>query len=252
MSRGEDYTAKAVEHAVGGAWGERTVRDARDDSGLRVDVTYDTGAIALELTSLNDAEWNAAGSEVAKLENRLTERARREGWGGWVLGIAMPSRIRELEPAVVQLMAGGEEFEPSYSAEELLGMAHQDARAFVERHRALHGLGLSMLRRWAGHDTVRVILAGAGFQVEGFTEALQDLVDRKVSTLREARPRETHLAVLVVRWDFSDTPDETRPPVLPEDVDVLWVVHPERGSEPVRLWRLDRGSKRWSLPTISG
>lgn len=106
-----------------------------------------------------------------------------------------------------------------------------------------------MLRRSPTHDTVRVLLAGAGFRIEGFTTALQSIVNRKASTLGETRPRQTHLAVLVTRWDFSDAPEATSPPMLPEEIDVLWVVHPDRGGEPVRLWRLERGAERWSAQT---
>lgn len=131
LSSVEDYAASAVEGFVGGTWGERTVRDARDGFGLRVDLTYDDAGVALELTSLTDGQWSAAGSEVVKLETRLTERARREGWGGWVLGIAMPARLRELEAAVAQLMATGDEFEPSYSSDALLDMAADAVRVFV-------------------------------------------------------------------------------------------------------------------------
>lgn len=250
LSPVEDYTASAVEGTVGGAWGQRTVRDARDASGLRVDLTYDDARVALELTSLNDSEWSAASSEVVKLETRLTERARRDGWGGWVLGIAMPARLRELETEVARLMETGDEFEPSYSSDALLAMVPEAVEAFLDRHRSLRRLGLSMLRKRASHDTVQVLLAGAGFRIEGFSSDLQDIVDRKASTLREARPYQTHLAVLVVRWDFSDASEETRPPVLPADIDVLWVVHPARGEEPVRLWRLDRGAQRWCTQSV--
>src|SRR5205085_4548835 len=136
LSPVEEYTASAVEAAVGGDWCRRRVRDARDGSGVRVDLTYEDAGVALELTSLNDPEWNAAGSEVAKLEARLTERARREGWGGWVLSVAMPLRLRDLEPAVAQLMAAGDEFEPSYTSETLLAMAPDAVSEFVQTHRS--------------------------------------------------------------------------------------------------------------------
>lgn len=252
LSRIEDYTATAVEDAFGARWGGRTVRDARDGSGLRVDLTYEDAGVALELTSLTDEKMTAASSEVVKLEARLTDRARREGWGGWLLGISMPSRIRDIEVAVTELMAGGEEFEPSYSSDALLEMAPTAARAFVRKHRVLHGLGLSMVRRWSDHDNVRVILSGGGFQITGFTEMLQQIVNRKAAVLEEARPRETHLAVLVARWDVSDFAAETRPPRLPYEIDTLWVVHPKRGAKPTRLWRLHRGEERWSTHSGRG
>lgn len=253
----EEYTVGAIEAVLGRElqqdWGRRTQRDGRDGSGLTVDLTYDAAAIALELTSLQDPAFTASGSEAAKLEARLTETARAQGWGGWLLRVRLPASLKAIEPAVERLMAENREIDPmNYSSQDLMdAQSRGDVAAFLAEHRELYRLGISRLARRPTRDSVVVFLAGGGFLIEGFRDALQEVVDRKSQTLRKARPRETHLGVLVVRWDVSDVPSETDPPDLTDDVDVLWVVHPERGSARARVWMARRGVTHWTLYTVA-
>jgi hypothetical protein len=107
----------------------------------------------------------------------------------------------------------------NYDVDDLLDAeAAGELKDFFDQHRGLHRLGLSILKRWAG-DSVRLSVAGSGFQILGFTSLLEGAIAQNAAKLGEARPRETHLAVLVFRWDLSDDPTETPPPTLPEEVD---------------------------------
>jgi hypothetical protein len=84
-----------------------------------------------------------------------------------------------------------------------------------------------------------------GFQISGFTDLLETAIAANVDKLDEARPRETHLGVLVARWDVSNEAAETRPAALPASVDTLWVIHPGRGGADAELWSLRRGEAEW-------
>jgi hypothetical protein len=135
----------------------------------------------------------------------------------------------------------------NYDVDDLLDAeAAGELKDFFDQHRGLHRLGLSILKRWAG-DSVRLSVAGSGFQILGFTSLLEGAIAQNAAKLGEARPRETHLAVLVFRWDLSDDPTETPPPTLPEEVDALWVVHPDWVRPGPVVWLAHRGDKEWRI-----
>ena len=123
--------------------------------------------------------------------------------------------------------------------------ANGELDEFIERHRHLHRLGLSLLQRRPESDSVFIMVVGAGFEILGFTDLLAQVVADNAVKLGEARPRETHLAVLVGRWDLSNEASETAPPALPDDVDVLWIVHSVRGKPEALVWLANRGDEHW-------
>ena len=229
--------------------GERTVRDARDGSHLRVDATYEGVGIALEITSLQDSSLNAAAAEVRKIERRLTAFAREHDLGGWTVGVIASADLPAIEQAIRPIMKERRTFAPlGYSAKDLQrAEADGQLSEFLARHRMLHQLGLSLLHHAPERTSVAFAVSTAGFQITGFTELLEQAIADNVDKLREARPRECHLAILVVRWDVSNESSETTPPHLPDDVDVLWVVHPGRGSAGAEVWSLHRGSASWRV-----
>jgi hypothetical protein len=257
LSPTEQYLVEVVTDVaardLGEDWGPWRRRDAQDDSGLRVDLTFDASNIALELTALHDADWNAAGSEAAKLEKELSAFVRERGLPGWIVGVSSTTRLKELATALKPLMAANIEIRPMhYSSQDLKEAEEAGALdEFVERHRKFRDLGLSVLHRTGDDAPVSFMIAGAGFQILGFTEHLAKAVVDNAAKLGEARPRDTHLAVLVVRWDLSDSPAETAPPSLPPGVDALWIVHPIRSQPDAQVWLAGRGDETWRLITSS-
>jgi len=236
---------------LGQEWGPWCERDARDESGLRVDVTFEGSSIALELTSLHDPEWRNASATARKIEERLTAFAHGRKLGSWVVTVPSDARLNDIEPAVMQLMESGTEITPmDYSSRDLVqAEARGELAEFLNRHHELRDLGLVRLVRRPGSESVHLWVVGPGFQILGFTDLLAEAVANNAAKLGEARPRETHLAVLVVRWDLSEAPSETRPPVLPDEVDVLWVVHLARSGGEAQVWLAHRGDDSWQLAT---
>lgn len=257
LSPTEQYLVEVVTDVaardLGENWGPWRRRDAQDDSGLRVDLTFDASIIALELTALHDAEWNAAGSAAAKLEEELTAFVRERGLPGWIVGVSSTARLRELAIALKPLMEANIELRPMHYSSQNLKEADEAGalHEFVERHRRFRDLGLSVLHRGSDDAPVSFLIAGAGFRILGFTEHLAKAVAQNAAKLGEARPHDTHLAVLVVRWDLSDSPTETAPPSLPPEVDALWVVHPMRSQPNAHVWLAGRGDEAWRLITSS-
>jgi hypothetical protein len=240
-------------HHLARDWGKWCERDGRDGSGLRVDVTFEDCGIALELTSLQDSVWLAANSAARKLERQLTTFARDRSLQGWVVAVSSTARLMDIAAAAMPLMESGTEIRPMrYSSRDLADAeANGELDEFLERHRDLHGLGLSLLQRRPDSDSVFFMVAGAGFQILGFTHLLAEALAVNAVKLREARPRETHLAVLVGRWDLSNAPSETAPPAFPDDVDVLWIVHPVRGNPEALVWLAHRGDDNWRVFTTA-
>jgi hypothetical protein len=82
----------------------------------------------------------------------------------------------------------------------------------------------------------------------GISDALAHVVDDNAAKLGECRPRETHLAVGVVRFGAARDPDQSTVPALPSTVDHLWVIQLWQGlGERVPIWHALRGSNRWTM-----
>ena len=91
-----DVVSDVARRDLGQDWGPWRVRDSRDGSGLRVDVTFEDSGVALELTSLQDSEWLAANSVARKFERELTVFARERRLHGWVLGVSGSARLKDI------------------------------------------------------------------------------------------------------------------------------------------------------------
>jgi len=232
-------------------WGSWRERDGRDESGLRVDVTFEACNIALELTSLQDPELLAAGDAAGKVECQLTAFVRERRLTGWVVEVSSHASLKRIADAVRPLMVSGIEISPmAYSSRDLADAeAKGELRELRERHRRLDRLGLLRLTRRPGSNSVFVMVVGSGFQVVGFTELIAKELRANAAKLGEARPRETHLAILVGRWDLSAFPAKTAPPALPDEIDVLWIVHPAWGRSDALVWMAHRGDDDWRLRT---
>jgi len=72
-----DVVTDVARTDLGIDWGPWCRRDARDDSGLRVDLTFEPSNIALELTSLQDGDWNAVVHPARSSPEAIVWFARR-------------------------------------------------------------------------------------------------------------------------------------------------------------------------------
>lgn len=241
-----------VRRDLGIDWGPPHRRDACDDSGLRVDYTFDEANVALEVTSVPNQSWRAIQPEIDKLEEDLTAFARDRRLGGWVIAVFTTADMRAISPAVKPLMEAGTEISPMrYTSEDLIdARARGELHAFRNRHRHLDGMGLSKLERQPASDEVSVFVVGPEPGITGFSAELAKAVADNGAKLAEARPRETHLAVLVDRWQCSNDPARTSPPVLPAEIDMLWVVHVVRTPNgEAFVWQAHRGDESWRHTT---
>jgi hypothetical protein len=118
--------------------GPRTVRDARDVTGLRVNFTYEQSAKALEVTTIPDDDA-AVLSEVTKLADRLSK-----DMAGWLVVLKSSAQIKALEDALISVLETGREIRPgAYSSSDVEHWAAQgQLQERLEDHRHLEGLGI--------------------------------------------------------------------------------------------------------------
>jgi hypothetical protein len=251
----EAFLLAAIASAMreeGRVLGPVTVRDGRRGD-LRIDVTFDADGVAIELTTITDAEWAAGTAEAAKLADRLAEYARKETLGGWFIGLSASTDMRSIEPELRDLMREGREFVPmSYLSSDLVEAERRgQLDDFLSRHRRLAAAGLTMLRKSPAYEGVRIgSISGGGAQITGFADLLAECISSKLATLAEARRYETHLGVLVTRWDASDHESETPPPRLPPELDRLWVVHCLRTRDEIVVWALAHDQCEWTVHRV--
>ncbi len=239
--------------------GPRTRRDG--SGGLSVDFTYDDARpqVALEITELAVPEVMALGSELGKLEADLDKLVRAERLGRWVLGIRTGSTVKALRPVLVEFLrahGGAAELlfllsEPQVPSRgpglvEKASGVHQGTSAMPP---ALFDLGLvSALRFGAGGELAIFPPVTDEDHESGFEALLVEAMSANVDKLVAARPRETHLAVMVSRSDLSGHPALTPAPDLVAGIDVLWVLLGYYNAKyTYRVWRSKAGDRRWQL-----
>jgi hypothetical protein len=237
--------------------GPRARRDAVV-GGLRVDFVYEEALptpMALEVSSLTDSLDAAGTAEAFKMEDRLTRRAMLEGWGTWVVSVSSAARMRDLEPEIEGLIRTGRPIRPGdYNSADLLQQPESEVRRIVELHRRLERLGLVNLEplEREGGDFVAIMSLGGAGVITGFEEGLRAVIRENAQKLGEARPRRTHLAIDVARFDASRYPHQTPPGRLPPEIDMVWVVHRYGPRTLPNVWSLARGEVEWHQHSISG
>lgn len=254
MEEEEEFAAAIVEQTAGQLLGRdlgpRTRRDARDESGLRVDFTYEhcEPRVALEITGIHVAEERQVLGEAEKrLEVELSATAEEYGSGTWLVVLDRKARVRDLLPELKVLVAEGREIRPNdYTSQELEAIGRPAMKAFVQRHRRLGDRGLVhlMLKDRAVNDVGCMVIGGG--LVSGFAEGLDQAIEGKRSTLAQASGHEGHLGVVVYDFQASRDPQETPPPDLPTEVSHLWVIHtwPHRRAKP-EVWLTKRDQGPW-------
>lgn len=252
--RREEETAAALVEFVlrheGTPIGGWTRRDGSDTSGLTVDFTFDEvePGLALEVTSIHGKGDPALSSEGGRLEERLTEKARSEKLGQWVVVLNGEARVREAEPRILEILRGGESIRPgTYSSADLLAMSSDSRKAFIAKHvelRALHVIDVVKLGN--EHDGVAYMAMSGRSGFQGLGDHLERAVNENVSKLREARPRETHLAIVVHDYHVSRDPQESQLLALPPELDCLWIIHSWPADDGrLLIWRHVRDGDGW-------
>lgn len=254
--RDEPLAARVVEHLAPNVLGRRigapSPRDARDASGLRVDFTYEATVppVALEVTGLHVPSERALGGAIdTRLEPALNGVAARQKLGGWVITLDSHARVKDLIPEVFELMKKGESIRPGeYSSDDLLARNPDQRRAFVDEHTRLRRMGLVDVENVSINDHgVRCLAFGSAGEVAGFGNRLGMEISKNADKLNEARPRETHLAVISYDFRASRMAEKTPPPLLPEELDFLWVIHSwPQTSGLVEVWVGQRAKANWT------
>lgn len=255
--------------AEGTVLGERQCHDAQSRKHFRVDFIYPNAKprpVALEISSIT-AGGDKAGPKITDaMMRRLSEVAREEELGGWIVVVNTEKNLKELEPEIlailrdrearVELLRTGKEiWLGHYTADDLLALGRESKqRAFMALHERLRSMGLVSIKPVEGEAEllVAVLPVTSVREVVGFGPFLDAVVEDNAKKLGETGSEyEHHLGVIVDRFDASDFPHLTAPPELPADVDVLWVVHRWRhGSDSRFAWRLARGDREWSVHEI--
>lgn len=224
--------------------GARTVRDARDGSGLSVDFTYEESGHALEVTTIPDDDA-AVLREIVNLRDRLSREV-----AGWLVVVSASAHLKSLEGSLLSVLKTGQAIRPGeYSSADLeRWMAEGQLHTRLDMHRELKQLGIVDILERPGLDHIEVMATSDLRIATGITVALADALADNAAKLAECRPRETHLVVGVARFGTARDPNESSVPLLPPAVDHLWVVHlwTEFGGR-APIWHASREAGRWDL-----
>lgn len=210
----------------------------RDPPGTALEITRLVAKSVVELSGL-----------LLKLEQRLTRLAEAEDLGCWMIAIREGSTVKTLEPAIrVFLRKHREASVATFASWD----SKLDAEPLPDE---LVQLGLQAALKMPGDPVINVMpqVSDGSAPMSGFSKELADCVTNKDPVLSKARPRMTHLAVVVEDSRFLADPYLSPPPpslTEAEAIDVLWVflsdfIEPRRTG--YRVWRVRRGEAAWEL-----
>ena len=215
---------------------------------LTVDFVFDEAEpapLAIEITRLlNPSEAEGDDALMKHLVEPLGALASEEQWGCWAVAVSLVADMRELRAAVTALIREGNEIRPgNYISEDLLTAEMAgELHSFLASHCRLVGLGLVEVSRCIDPELrdseavqrslatrveheVKVLGVGGARPITGVTASLYECFLDNSGKLAAARPRQTHLAVEILRWDAARSPNDTPVPPLPTSVDRIWVLH---------------------------
>ena len=108
-----DWIATLIDRVYGVAPGPWTARDAKDDSGLTIDFTFDDAPdpIAVEVTRLRDDFERPSEEHMNALVRRLTQFVNAINQPNWSIGIRAETPLqdsigREIERTIEWVLAG--------------------------------------------------------------------------------------------------------------------------------------------------
>jgi hypothetical protein len=215
---------------IGRELGEPRLHDDQTQDGMfDVEFPQATPPVAMEITSIADGDYLATANAAQSIVDRhLQEVAEETGRNvHWLFSVTSGTVLRRLRPYLEQVIRDGRDV----GSDELPAGLISVGRELGDRPAVRIGT-------WSA--------ATAG-PLRGIYEELLDAVESNRAKLGAASGYERHLAVDVLALRASD-PAATHAPMLPEEVDWLWVVRRAysalRGS-PV-VWVTD-GSGRWRV-----
>ncbi len=215
--------------------GPRTRKDASDGTDLRVDFVYESSSskpIALEATGMPLGELQAAQPSDMHWSGAIDEVVKAEQLGSWIVHFSGASATDVLVDAVIE------------SLRSRVGDAYFDSDG-----------RFTLLRNEAGGgDEVFFFGPSQPTAVTGFSRSLLVTAVANAAKLKGARPRSTHLIVLVGR-NRSRDPSLTLVPPSSENappmaaIDYVWVTF-HTGSEGIEdshpwVWWAQPGDHRW-------
>ncbi len=246
--------------------GPRTRQDGKRDPLLTVDFTYaeTSPPIALEITGLYRGQDLAAERPAERLSERLTAVAEKEQLGCWLVAVLTDARMDRLDVEVLPILRemaqyGQPYLRPGrYTTDDLLragaAWGRHGAQRFMEAHRRAKELGIIELTRTDDPlNIVAVVPLTEVIEIVGFADPLAHAIEDNKAKLGMARPRETHLAVAVNRFDASRFSHETPVPALPAELDRVWIVHRWDGHLGLPgVWSARSGDVVWTLDDRTG
>lgn len=219
--------------------GPRTRKDATDGTDLRVDFVYEHASaspIALEATGMPVGELEAPPPNEMHWSQAIDEVVKKEQLGSWIVHFSSAGEAKSLQQAAIE------------SLRSRSGDAYYDSEG-----------RFTLLRNKAGADDgVQFFGSAQTDRVTGFSRELLVITVANAGKLKAARPRATHLMVLVGR-NRSRDPSLTLVPPSSESVapmaavDYVWVTfHTGRegleGNQPW-IWWAHPGDSRWETHT---
>jgi hypothetical protein len=241
-------TVLTVEH--GRALGERTRRNAEDDSGIVVDFTYEEARppIALEVTGVQDDNFLQAAYEARKLKDRLTQAASAEGLGPFLITLNEKARMKGLDELLLSVMRTDSPIRTGCYTSLDLNRWEADGRLDEkpELHAKLDTAGVAEVAP-APHAEDPITIATWGESpVWGPLVDLTREISENLGKLVATGPAyEHHLAVGIGRYGISQQASDTPVPSLPAELDRLWLVHLWTGSGRLPVWSLDVSDSAW-------
>lgn len=250
--------------------GPRECHDAREGK-LRVDFVYPEASpqpIALEITGIWDGKHRGGVRRADRATVNLSEIAEREQLGAWLAAVRTDENLRDLQPEILnvirtarpnreRMLRNDEQIRPGqYTANDLARLPSRKAeRRFMEAHDRLKQMGLVEVKPIHGRreHVIAILPMTSVRDVVGFGDDLENAIEDNARKLGEADRYEHHLAVYVERFNASRSSDLTPPPHLPDEIDVLWVVHQWRDhDERYPTWVVSRGDTEWRVDATPG
>lgn len=257
---------EAVMPAEGITPGARECHDAQRDHE-RVDWIYPDArprSFALEVTSIvAEVDWSG-DAEARKLGRRLTALAQTEELGAWLVIVETDRDVRKMGPKVEEVLRQARPIREKllaandtirlgdYTVEDVMRLPLEERSEFILARQNERELGIrSLTPIRSGRDHVVQVGSTRGDIVGSFSSELDKAIEAKRETLRLVSHLEGHLGVLLHRWDRSSAQEDTPVPRIPDEIDVLWIVHAWRtwldDAHPV--WVARRGETSWRVYT---
>jgi hypothetical protein len=189
---------------IGRELGEAHLHDDQTQDGMfDVEFPHATPAVAMEVTSIADGDHLAtANAAQAIVDRHLQEVAEETGRNiHWLFSVTSGTALRKLRPYLEEVIRDGRDVGSDELPAGLIGVG-----------RELRDGPAVRIGTWSGEGSLR-----------GIHEELLDAMESNRAKLAAAHGYEHHLAVDVQALRASD-PAATPAPILPEEIDYLWVV----------------------------